>query len=292
MSADILERAAPAPAPAPAFEPPKPVSFAATMWAALWPKLMAVAIGVGVWQFVVWLEWKPEYLLPGPVETFGRLWEEMLDPDGRLWEALGTTIRRGVFGYVVALVLGSLLGIAVSRWRVLRAGIGSMITGLQTMPSVAWFPLALLLFGLTENAITFVIVLGAAPSIANGIISGIDEVPPNLLRAGHMLGARGIDRYRYIVLPAALPSYVSGLKQGWACSWRSLLAGELLVTVPGVMALGSDMTNARNAGQADLVIALMIVILILGMVVDTIFTTITNRVRHKRGLTGLSSVPS
>jgi NitT/TauT family transport system permease protein len=77
------------------------------------------------------------------------------------------------------------------------------------MPSVAWFPLALLLFGLTENAITFVIVLGAAPSIANGIISGIDEVPPNLLRAGHMLGARGIDRYRYIVLPAALPSYVS-----------------------------------------------------------------------------------
>jgi NitT/TauT family transport system permease protein len=292
MSADILERAAPAPAPAPAFEPPKPVSFAATMWAALWPKLMAVAIGVGVWQFVVWLEWKPEYLLPGPVETFGRLWEEMLDPDGRLWEALGTTIRRGVFGYVVALVLGSLLGIAVSRWRVLRAGIGSMITGLQTMPSVAWFPLALLLFGLTENAITFVIVLGAAPSIANGIISGIDEVPPNLLRAGHMLGARGIDRYRYIVLPAALPSYVSGLKQGWAFSWRSLLAGELLVTVPGVMALGSDMTNARNAGQADLVIALMIVILILGMVVDTIFTTITNRVRHKRGLTGLSSVPS
>jgi len=292
MSADILERAAPAPAPAPAFEPPKPVSFAATMWAALWPKLMAVAIGVGVWQFVVWSEWKPEYLLPGPVETFGRLWEEMLDPDGRLWEALGTTIRRGVFGYVVALVLGSLLGIAVSRWRVLRAGIGSMITGLQTMPSVAWFPLALLLFGLTENAITFVIVLGAAPSIANGIISGIDEVPPNLLRAGHMLGARGIDRYRYIVLPAALPSYVSGLKQGWAFSWRSLLAGELLVTVPGVMALGSDMTNARNAGQADLVIALMIVILILGMVVDTIFTTITNRVRHKRGLTGLSSVPS
>ena len=290
MSADILERAAPAPAPA--FEPPKPVSFAATVWAALWPKLMAVAIGIGVWQFVVWSGWKPEYLLPGPAETFGRLWEEMLDPDGRLWESLATTIRRGVFGFMVALVLGSLLGIAVSRWRVLRAGIGSMITGLQTMPSVAWFPLALLLFGLTENAITFVIVLGAAPSIANGIISGIDEVPPNLLRAGHMLGARGVDRYRFIVLPAALPSYVSGLKQGWAFSWRSLLAGELLVSVPGVVALGSDMTNARNIGQADLVIALMIVILIIGMVVDTIFTTITNRVRHKRGLTGLDSVPT
>ena len=99
-------------------------------------------------------------------------------------------MRRGVVGFAIALVFGSLLGIAVSQWKVLRAGVGSMITGLQTMPSIAWFPLAILLFGLTENAIYFVIILGAAPSIANGIISGIDEVPPNLLRAGHMLGAR------------------------------------------------------------------------------------------------------
>ena len=290
MSADILERAAQSPPPT--FEPPKPVSRTSKAWAAVWPKLLAIGIGIGVWQAVVWSGWKPDYLLPGPGATFARLWEEMLDPDGRLWESLATTIRRGVFGFMIALVLGSLLGIAVSRWRVLRAGIGSMITGLQTMPSVAWFPLALLLFGLTENAITFVIVLGAAPSIANGIISGIDEVPPNLLRAGHMLGARGVDRYRYVVLPAALPSYVSGLKQGWAFSWRSLLAGELLVTVPSVVALGSDMSNARNIGQADLVIALMIVILIIGMVVDTIFTSITNRVRRSRGLTGLDSVPT
>jgi NitT/TauT family transport system permease protein len=289
MSADLMERAV---QPPPTFEPPKPVTLQAKLWAATWPKLLAVGIAVGVWQLVVWSGWKPEFLLPGPGETFGRLWEEMTASDGRLWEALATTIRRGVFGFLIALVIGSALGIAVSRWRVLRAGIGSMITGLQTMPSVAWFPLALLLFGLTESAITFVIVLGAAPSIANGIISGIDEVPPNLLRAGHMLGARGVDRYRYIILPAALPSYVAGLKQGWAFSWRSLLAGELLVKVPGVMAIGSDMNDARNFGQSDLVIALMIVILIIGMVVDSIFTAITNRVRRSRGLTGLDSVPS
>ncbi|WP_460797128.1 ABC transporter permease [Nocardioides pacificus] len=254
--------------------------------------MLAVGIAVGVWQVVAWSGWKPDYLLPGPGPTFSRLWEAAADPDGRLWSSLATTLRRGIFGFMIALVIGSLLGIAVSRWRVLRAGIGSMITGLQTMPSVAWFPLALLLFGLTENAITFVIVLGAAPSIANGIISGIDEVPPNLLRAGHMLGARGVDQYRYVVLPAALPTYVSGLKQGWAFSWRSLLAGELLVSVPGVVALGSDMSNARNLGQADLVLALMIVILIIGMVVDAIFSSFTNRVRRTRGLTGLESVPS
>lgn len=290
MSADILERAEPKEPPT--FEPPKPRGLGARIWSGVWPKLLAVGIAVGLWQAVAWSGWKPDYLLPGPGPTFARLWEAAVDPDDRLWSSLLTTLRRGVFGFLIALALGSLLGIAVSRWRVLRAGIGSMITGLQTMPSVAWFPLALLLFGLTENAITFVIVLGAAPSIANGIISGIDEVPPNLLRAGHMLGARGVDRYRYVVLPAAMPSYVSGLKQGWAFSWRSLLAGELLVSVPGVVALGSDMSNARNLGQADLVIALMIVILIIGMVVDAIFSSITNRIRRSRGLTGLDSVPS
>lgn len=290
MSADVLERTEPEAAPTP--EPPRPRGLGARIWAGVWPKLLAVGIAVGLWQTVAWSGWKPDYLLPGPDPTFARLWEAAVDPDGRLWSSLATTLRRGIFGFLIALVLGSLLGIAVSRWRVLRAGIGSMITGLQTMPSVAWFPLALLLFGLTENAITFVIVLGAAPSIANGIISGIDEVPPHLLRAGHMLGARGVDRYRYVVLPAAMPTYVSGLKQGWAFSWRSLLAGELLVSVPGVVALGSDMSNARNLGQADLVIALMIVILIIGMVVDAIFSSITNRIRRSRGLTGLDSVPS
>lgn len=284
MSADVLERnpmgASPKTSPRPT------TGLADKAWSATWPKLLAVGIAIALWQLVVWSGWKPEYLLPGPGPTFSRLWDAMQDPDGRLWEALAVTIRRGVFGFAIALVIGSLLGIAVSQWRVLRAGVGSMITGLQTMPSVAWFPLALLLFGLTESAITFVIVLGAAPSIANGIIGGIDEVPPGLLRAGHMLGARGIDRYRYVVLPAALPSYVSGLKQGWAFSWRSLLAGELLVTVPGVVSLGGDMSNARNNGQPELLLALMIVILIIGMVVDSIFSALAQHVRTRRGLTG------
>ena len=117
--------------------------------------------------------------------------------------------------------------------QVLRAAIGSMITGLQTMPSVAWVPLAIILFKLTENAIFFVVVLGAAPSIANGIIDGIDHVPPILLRAGRVLGARGCHSLRHVVIPAALPSVVGGLKQGWAFAWRSLMAGELITQFPG-----------------------------------------------------------
>ncbi len=264
---------------------PRGAALSEKIWAALWPKVLAVAIAIGLWQAVVWSGWKPEYLLPPPRLAFEALWD--LLQDGRFWDLLSTTMRRGVVGFAIALVVGSLLGIAVSQWKVLRAGVGSMITGLQTMPSIAWFPLAILLFGLTENAIYFVIILGAAPSIANGIISGIDEVPPNLLRAGHMLGARGIDRYHYVILPAALPSYISGLKQGWAFAWRSLLAGELLVNVPGVPSLGGDMTNARNTLNSDVLIALMIVILVLGMIIDVIFSALARRVRARRGLTGL-----
>lgn len=283
MSADLQTQ--PATTTPPVAAPPRGASLSEKVWDATWPKVLAVFIAVALWQIVVWSGWKPEYLLPGPQAVFPTLWESLQDT--RFWDLLSTTMRRGVVGFAIALVLGSLLGIAVSQWKVLRAGVGSMITGLQTMPSIAWFPLAILLFGLTENAIYFVIILGAAPSIANGIISGIDEVPPNLLRAGQMLGARGIDRYRYVILPAALPSYLSGLKQGWAFAWRSLLAGELLVNVPGVPSLGGDMTNARNTLNSELLIALMIVILILGMLIDVLFSSIATRVRVRRGLTGL-----
>ena len=190
---------------------PQP-SKLAKAWAVTWPKLLAVGLALAVWQLVYVAELKPAYLLPGPATALAALVE--MTQTSEFWQGLRTTVTRGVVGFLVAVLIGSLLGIAVSQWRVLRLGVGSMVTGLQTMPSIAWFPLAILLFGLSEQAILFVIILGAAPSVANGIIGGIDEVPPALSRAGYMLGARGIDRYRHIVLPAAFPAYLSGLKQG------------------------------------------------------------------------------
>ena len=129
--------------------------------------------------------------------------------------------------------------------RVLRAAFGSMITGLQTMPSIAWFPLAIVLFQLSERAILFVVVLGAAPSIANGLIAGADNIPPILLRAGRVLGARGMSAFRHVILPASLPSFVGGLKQGWAFAWRSLMAGELLDVVQGKPSVGVQARPGR-----------------------------------------------
>ena len=260
---------------------PQP-SKLAKAWAVTWPKLLAVGLALALWQLVYVAELKPAYLLPGPATALAALAE--MAQTSEFWQGLRTTVTRGVVGFLVAVLIGSLLGIAVSQWRVLRLGVGSMVTGLQTMPSIAWFPLAILLFGLSEQAILFVIILGAAPSVANGIIGGIDEVPPALSRAGYMLGARGIDRYRHIVLPAAFPAYLSGLKQGWAFAWRSLLAGELLVTVG--KGVGTQMSDARSFGQPDNLLALMIVVLILGMIIDVLFNAVTNRVRTRRGLTG------
>jgi NitT/TauT family transport system permease protein len=264
--------------------------FALRAWSWVWPKALAVGLVLLVWQIAIWTEWRPPYVLPSPSAVFQQLWDEMTG-NGRtqysLWEQLGLTMKRGLTGYALAILIGTVIGIAVVQWRTMRLAVGSLIAGLQTMPSIAWFPLAILFFGLTEKAILFVVILGAAPSIAAGVISGIDEVPPPLLRVGHMLGARGVDRYRYIVLPAAMPSYLAGLKQGWAFSWRSLLAGELLVPIGGAASLGSALFFSRNVPNgAPWLIALMIVILVIGMVVDGIFGWFTRRMRLKRGLTG------
>lgn len=263
------------------------------VWTALWPKALAAALVLGTWQLAVSTQWKPAYILPSPVTVFTRLWHEILG-DARLaasptlFEELSKTMQRAAIGYGLAIVIGTTIGVAVVQWRTLRLAIGSLIAGLQTMPSIAWFPLAILFFGLHDSAIMFVVVLGAAPSIAGGVITGIDEVPPPLLRAGKMIQARGLNRYRYIVLPAAMPSYFTGLKQGWAFSWRSLLAGELLVPIGGgASSLGGALSYSHTVpGGAPWLLSLMIVILVVGMVMDAIFGVFTRRIRDKRGLTG------
>jgi len=256
-------------------------SRTARIWAAAWPKLLAVAIVLIVWQLVVWSGWKPEYVLPGP----RAVWDSFVANFSTNMDAAWTTLQRGFKGFAFALVIGTIVGALVARNRVLRSAIGSLITGLQTMPSVAWFPLAILLFKLGEGAIFFVVVLGAAPSIANGLISGIDHIQPILLRAGTVLGARRWKLFRYVILPAALPSFVAGLKQGWAFAWRSLLAGELIVLIPGQFSLGQQLDANRQLSDSAGVIAVMIVILIIGILVDALlFGTADRAIRRRYGL--------
>ena len=257
-------------------------SLARKAWGWIWPKALAIVLVLAIWQLVVWSGWRPEYVLPSPADTLQTLWG-MIGTE-RFWSALQTTLLRAAIGFALALVIGTAIGILVARIRPLRLAVGSLITGLQTMPSIAWFPLAILLFGLNEQAILFVVVLGAAPSIANGVISGIDHVPPSFVRLGKVLGAGTVSLYRDIVLPAAMPSYVSGLTQGWAFAWRSLMAGELLVIIAEKPSLGANLEFARQFSKAPQLLATMLVILILGMLVDGLFSSLARRIRHRRGL--------
>lgn len=256
----------------------------ARVWSATWPKLAAVGIFFGLWELLVRSGWKPEYLLPPPGPVLHTLWEGI--QDGTVIQGAALTIRRAAIGYGIAMVLGVAVGVAVARSRLLRSAVGSMITGLQTMPSIAWFPLAILLFQRSEAAILFVVVLGAAPAIANGLISGADTVPPLLVRAGRVLGAHGVGLWRHVILPASLPVFVSGMKQGWAFAWRSLLAGELLVLIPGVPSIGAQLQSARELADTEYLLATMIVVFVIGVVADLLlFGTLERRIRKRYGLT-------
>lgn len=256
---------------------------AAGIWAGTWPPLVAIALVLLIWEVAALSGWKPAYLLPPPTTVLPHLGTVLQFSE--TWRAIATTAERAVLGFGLSLVIGAIIGIAVARVSVLRRGIGSLVSALQTMPSVAWFPFALLLFGLNESAILFVVVLGAAPSIANGFADGISTVPPQLVRVGQVIGARGVRLYTDVLLPAAMPSVVASLRQAWAFAWRSLLAGELLTTIPGKLALGQQLAFAQDNSDVPDLLSDMIILLVLGVAVDLAFRKVNTTVLRRRGLT-------
>jgi len=257
--------------------------LAVKTWNALWPKVLAVAIVLAVWELIHLSGWK-KLIFPAPGPTLANLWGQMQTAE--FWHAIATTGERAIIGFALAVLIGSVIGALVSRIAPLRAAVGSLITGLQTMPSIAWFPFAIILFGISTTTILFVIVLGAAPSIANGLIAGVDYTPPLLLRAGKVMGLRRLSLWRYLILPASLPVFVAGLKQGWAFAWRSLVAGELLVSIANQPSLGLLLSNDQDQADMQSATSIIIVILILGIIVDMFFNLADGAIRRRWGLTG------
>ncbi|ANW17533.1 ABC transporter permease [Streptomyces clavuligerus] len=248
------------------------------------PPLTAVALVLVVWQFLVWAEVADEGSLPAP----GAVWDSVqnLWLQGSLFEIVWTSVSRGLLGFLLALAIGTPLGLLVARVTFVRSALGPILSGLQSLPSVAWVPPAVIWLGLNNQMMYAVILLGAVPSIANGLVSGVDQVPPLFLRAGRTLGATGLRGTWHIVMPAALPGYVAGLKQGWAFSWRSLMAAEIIASSPDLgLGLGQLLENGRNNSDMPGVFLAILLILVVGIAIDLlIFSPLERAVLRGRGL--------
>lgn len=248
------------------------------------PPVTAVALVLVVWQILVWAQVAPAYKLASPSDVWGEVRAAWLQ--GTLLDHIWTSVSRGLLGFLLALAIGTPLGLLVARVSFVRAAIGPILSGLQSLPSVAWVPPAVIWLGLNDSMMFAVILLGAVPSIANGLVAGIDQIPPLFLRAGRTLGATGLRGARYIVMPAALPGYVAGLKQGWAFCWRSLMAAEIIASSPDLgVGLGQLLENGRNNSSMPQVFLAILLILCVGIAVDLlIFSPLERRVLRGRGL--------
>ena len=249
-----------------------------------YPPILAIALILAVWQALYLAKIWPDWKLPGPSEVFTSLKETFSGGDA--WTAVGHSVEHGAVGFAASLVIGTPLGLLVGRFKPVRAGVGPILSGLQSLPSVAWVPPALMFFGPQPSMLYAVVLLGAVPSIAVGVVSGLDQVPPMYLRVGRNLGARGLASVRYVLLPAALPGYLAGLRQGWAFAWRSLLAAEIIVQSAQLgHSLGFLLKNAQDSNDMAGAFAAIMLILAVGVTVNQVlFVPLERRVLKARGL--------
>lgn len=235
---------------------------------------------IGIWQGVAELRIWPSYLFPSPLGVAQSLIAGF--EDNSFTVGILVSMKRVLIGFGLSIVGGVLIGLIIGRVKLLDETIGSIVLGFQALPSICWLPIALLWFGLSENAIVMVVVMGSLFAITIGVDAGVKSVPPIYLRAARTMGASGFDLYMRVIIPAAMPSIISGFKQGWSFAWRSLMAGELLYVSIG---LGHLLTMGRELNDISQVMAVMIIIIVIGITVDRlIFTKLENRVRERWGL--------
>lgn len=257
---------------------------ATTYFARLLSPLIAIAVIILIWQVVFWMQLQPDYVLPGPQQVFEAL-RAQAEQD-LLWQSTVNSLRRAGQGFIISILVATPIGLALGFYPKLRAVFGPILTGLQQLPSVAWVPAAIIWFGLSDATIFTVVLLGAVPSIANGLLAGMDQIPPIYLRAGQVMGAKGFGRTWRIVLPAAWPGYLAGLEQGWAFAWRSLMAAELIAVSPALgPGLGQMLDTGRSLGDMALILGAIAMIMAVGILIERlIFSPLRQRTLRNRGL--------
>jgi NitT/TauT family transport system permease protein len=240
---------------------------------------------VAIWHFLVKAGVYSPVLLPSP-QSVG---EYLVGAarDGTLLQATSVTVRRLLVGYFIGIMIGLPLGLFTSASKFMEDTIGVLALGLQTLPSVCWIPLALLWFGQTESAMLFVVVMGTVWSVVIATDTGVRNIPPIFARAAKTMGSTGLHKWTKVILPASLPFLVSGMKQGWAFAWRSLMAAEIYVTILTGFGLGHLLHYGRELNAMEQVIGVMLVIIAIGLLTDKILFSPVEKFLHSRWGTGL-----
>ncbi len=251
-------------------------------WAKIARQVLFYVLLLAVWELLARSGIWPDYTFAGPSAVASKLVSGF--QDGSFITAIVVSLRRLIIGYGISLVLGVILGLLIGRNRYAQETLGSLVLGLQALPSVCWIPLAILWFQASEQAMIFVVVMGALFSITLGVDAGVKNTPPLYLKAARNMGARGIALSTQVVLPAALPAILAGLKQGWTFAWRSLMAAELIyITV----SLGGLLETGRDLNDIAQMFAIMLVIIAIGVAIDSyVFGPLERIVRSRWGLSG------
>lgn len=242
--------------------------------------LLFFAMAIAVWEFLVREHiWSP-LLVPSPLDI-GRYFVASIE-DRSLVDATFVTLKRLLLGYAIGMAAGLPLGLLNARFKFCEDTIGLLALGLQTLPSVCWAPIALMWFGQTEAAMFFIVIMGSVWSITLATDAGVRNVPPIYARAARTMGSRGFHTWIKVIFPASLPFVVSGMKQGWAFAWRSLMAAEIYVTILTGFGLGHLLHYGRELHAMDQVLAIMIVIILIGLLADKILFSPVERFMHRR----------
>lgn len=246
-------------------------------------RLLFFAALIGIWALIAARHvWDPT-LFPSPWKVADTLWVEFRD--GTLLHATAISLRRVLIGYTISLSIGVPLGILLASRKWLEETVGSLVSGLQSLPSICWLPLSLLWFGMNDKAILFVVVAGSLVSITVAVQDGVKNLSPTYVRAAQTMGTSQLSIYTQVLLPASLPSILTGAKLGWAYAWRALMSGELLFVSLG---LGQLLMQGRDLADMSQVMSVMIVIMALGLLTDrVIFGSLEHHVRRKWGMAGI-----
>lgn len=237
-----------------------------------------------IWWVVGAMRIWPPYLVPSPEDVAHWAWDALRT--GMLLPAVLTSTLRVGIGFVLSVVIGTALGILLTRFRMLDETVGTAVTGLQSLPSICWFPMALLWFGLNENAVQFVVVMGSVFGVTLAVRSGVRALPPLTARAGRALGARGWRLWWHVLLPASLPTFLNGTRQGWAFAWRSLMSAELL-SQSLKAGVGHLLNTGRDLNDMAMVLGMILIILFLGLVIDRIlFFPVERAIARRWGVEG------